>query len=616
MEKNIIYFTLVSLFAILVLITILIFFNGNENKKEYEVNYLIGIAHADLSETWQISLDQEIKDEIKQYNDVQIITTNANGSTYKQMKDIETLIAYGIDILIITPNDSTIIKREIKKANDMIPVIVLNTDLSGNDYTMFIGPDYYAIGEKAGKRAIEILQDRKGNIVEIKGTFDVQAVNNLDHGFWDIANSADNILLYTKYSADWKKDEAKRWFKDYVKSRQIDLVFAHNDAMAIGAYEGAMEVDEEIAGKIEYIGLGAISESNIGVQAVKEGKLNTTYVWSLGGKEAIQYAVEILKGKNSIPKKLILRNQEITKENVDKYLGDNKQNESNEYKNIQFGFIQSSSYNQWKREEIQSVINAAIEKDMNIILKEINSNQVIEKQQEEQINYIYELIDKKVDIIVLSPVVQDGWKESLEKARENNIPVVIVDNLILSDDELWSFYLGYDSVNEGFMAAKWIVNNLYNAEVDIKIAEIMENSKSYSSKKRTEGFQEIIAGYSRIEIVEKFDAKNLEKDIKNGIKEIMENRGDEINVIFAHDEFLALEATEILKDYGKKPGKDIHIVCIGGTEELHNSLAKGEISCIVESSPDLGPLLIRYIIDLMDNKNLPQYIMNGNKVLN
>jgi len=614
-EKNrrieLIVYGLIYLLLIIVTFGYIVKDNREEGNA---VHFLIGIAHADLSESWQLSLNEEIEEKIKEYKDVQIIVTNANGSTYKQMKDIETLMSYGIDLLIINPNDLTIMRREVKSANEKIPVIVLNTKLVGNDYTMFIGPDYNSIGMKAGMRSKLLLQDESGIVLKIKSDFSIPTADSLYQGFDDSVEDINNTILNINYADDWRTEDLETLIGDYNVLNDVDLILTHNNELALATYEKILEASNEMGNAIDFIGLGPSNTRNTGIDNVKEGKLNTTYTWQLGGKEAIEYGIEILKGENNIPQNLILRNYEITRDNVNEYLNRQKNVPTESDKKIKIGYIQSSMTNQWQSEETQSILEEALKKDIPIILNGLTPNKTASENHDEQIMLFNKLIDEEIEIIILSPILKDGWEKALKRAKESNIPVIILDNPLHVSDDVWSTYIGYNSEDEGNMAAKWIIDNLYTADADIKISELMIDDSSYSTEKRSEIFNLMIAGYSRIGI-EKFEIKDDSKDVKELIEKIVEDHGEETKILFAHDESIVLEALEVLKKYDKKHSGEIVIIGIGGPEKLQNALAEGEITCIIERDPKLGPLLFRYVNNIIEQKELPEYVINGNRYL-
>ena len=123
-----------------------------------KVKYLIGVSQANLIEPWRILMNEEIKDEAVNHKDLRLIFTDAVQSSNKQIKDVEELLAQGIDLLIISPNDSAALTPIVAEAYKKIPVIVLDRAVEGYDYTLYIGPDNVLIGRDAGKLVAELLQ--------------------------------------------------------------------------------------------------------------------------------------------------------------------------------------------------------------------------------------------------------------------------------------------------------------------------------------------------------------------------------------------------------------------------------------------------------------------------
>lgn len=590
-----------------------------------KVEYVIGVAHADLSENWQIDLDDEIKSQLSQYPNVKIISTNANGSTYKQMKDLETLSNYGIDLLIVTPNDSMIIKREIKKTMESIPVIIMNREITGNDYTLFIGPDYSEIGKKAGQRVAQILNETsgkltsngdpmyQGSIIEIKGPFESLTAQRISRSFWEQIHKNTLPLVYTEFSADWKKDLVKEWMRDFTKNPfQADVIFAHGDDMAVGAYEGARSNGYM---NIPIISVGSMANNNLGVEAVQSGEFNTSYIWPLGGKEALDYAVKILEGNQNIPKKIILNNFEITSENVNDYVRNQVKSLVKPNEMLKVAFIQSNADTDWRKAETDSILKNAQNQNISVEQFTLFDSTDIQEQQNQQIKYIQECIANKYDVIALSPVTMSGWDTVLTEAQNAKIPIILVNELVEGDAVQWLSYLGYDGRSEGTLAGEWIIDKLYNQEMDIRIAAFYSNENSYSTMKRIEGIKESTNGYSRIELKNETKVEGDYVGMNLEIKQILEKNKGTITVFFAFDENMALQISKALKKMGKKIGKDIQIISIGGTETAYNSLNDGDISCFIESKPDIGQIFLTTINAYRLGENVPKSVINGNRTV-
>lgn len=307
---------LISIVCILILATALYKISVMMNNKEDDsVKYLIGVSQSNLIEPWRIMLNREIKQESKKYEDLRVIFTDATNDNNKQVKDIFKLVNHGIDLLIISPNDTESLTTSIKQVYEKdIPVIVVARDIQGEDYTLFIGPNNKEIGKKAGQYVVKMLGEQGGNIIEIQGTLSSPPVTERSEGFREEIVKKDNIHIVDTLVADWLRDKAEDKLKEVImRHNNIDVIFAHNDAMAYGAYIAAKKY--RING-IKFIGVDGLAGENGGIKLVEDKILECTFTSPTGGKEAIEYAIKILNNESNIPKKIKLKSEIITESTV------------------------------------------------------------------------------------------------------------------------------------------------------------------------------------------------------------------------------------------------------------------------------------------------------------
>lgn len=282
------------------------------NKEDDGVKYLIGVSQANLQESWRIEVNKNIAEEASKYDDLRVVYTDALQDSQKQINDIKKLINLGVDLLIISPNDVNALESEISEAYAKIPVIIMDRKVSENDYTLFIGTDDKQIGIDSGQFALEHLGDKGGNVIEIIGQEDSPISVQRSDGFLQSISKNDKIKIIKTITGDWMKDNTEDILKQIIFDfSQIDVIFAHNDEMAMGAKAAAQDMR---IGNICFIGGGG---SENGSTLVKQGILNCTFTNTTGGKEAIEYALKILNKENDLPKNVILQSKMITKDTVD-----------------------------------------------------------------------------------------------------------------------------------------------------------------------------------------------------------------------------------------------------------------------------------------------------------
>jgi len=291
---------------ILLLVTCSLFCSscGSEQVKQSIPGYqfVVGVSHANLIEPWRIALYEEMQAQSEYYDNMRLIFTDAAGDSTRQAGDVEQLLGLGIDLLIISPNNAVDLKEAIADAHEKVPVIVLDQDIKGEDYTLFIGSDNKLIGTLAGEYTSRLLGDKGGKVLEISGNQSSSVALAISQGFAEAISKNPKIELAGSLDGDWLRDTAERRMKDYlITSEDVNVVFAHNDDMALGANIAADEL--RVLG-ISFIGVCGLEKE--GIELVESGSLAGTFFRSTGGKEAVEWAMKILNGEKDFPQKIIL----------------------------------------------------------------------------------------------------------------------------------------------------------------------------------------------------------------------------------------------------------------------------------------------------------------------
>jgi simple sugar transport system substrate-binding protein/ribose transport system substrate-binding protein len=268
------------------------------------------MSQANLGEPWRVVMNSEIMEEAAKYKDIKVIFTDAAQDSQKQVKDVEKLLGYGIDLLMISPNEAEPLTPIVKEAYESIPVIVIDRDLEGEDYTMFIGANNELIGKQAGQFIVELLGQKGGNVVEIQGLPGSKPAQDRSKGFREAITGYENIKIADTVVADWLRDKAEDEVNKRIRNySNVDVIYAHNDPMALGAYMAASKFGNN---NIRFVGIDGLLGNEGGIQMVKEGILEATFTYPRGGKEAVQYAIKLLNGEKGLPKRITLESNAVT----------------------------------------------------------------------------------------------------------------------------------------------------------------------------------------------------------------------------------------------------------------------------------------------------------------
>ena len=282
-------------------------------KEEGNRQYLVGMSQANLVEPWRVTMNLEFGEAAQTHENLRVIYTDAAQDTQRQIDDVEMLMGYGIDLLVISPNDSEALRPVIAEVYKKIPVVVLDRAVSGEDYTLFIGPDNDQIGYLAGLQVVEMLGEAGGRVVEILGTEDSPPVAVRSEGFSRAIAGYPNIVIEQRLVANWLQDQAQDRFKEYAITcaDMADVVVAQSDAMAYGAWIAAAELR---IGGVRFVGMDGLEGEGGGVDLVQRGILEATFYCPTGGREAVDYVLRILSGEKFDDKRVILDPYLITQE--------------------------------------------------------------------------------------------------------------------------------------------------------------------------------------------------------------------------------------------------------------------------------------------------------------
>lgn len=286
-----------------------------------EKKWTIGFSQATTIEPWRAQFNKDIIAEAAKHPEVELVITDGEDKTEKQVADVENLIRQEVDALLISPKESAGLTGVVLQAIDAkIPVFVLDRNVDTDKYTQFVGGDNKLIGRAAGEYAVELLGGpgkAAGNVVEIWGGMGTQPAHDRHDGFHEFTDKEPGIKnLLDQQSGDWKQDQAYNLMANALKANEkIDLVYGHNDPMAYGAYLAAKDAGREK--DIKFIGIDALPGE--GVTWVKNGELTATFLYATPGAEGLRQAIKHLNGE-TVEKAIVLPTEKVTAENAEAIL--------------------------------------------------------------------------------------------------------------------------------------------------------------------------------------------------------------------------------------------------------------------------------------------------------
>ncbi|HXH73554.1 MAG TPA: substrate-binding domain-containing protein [Bacteriovoracaceae bacterium] len=273
--------------------------------------YTIGMSQCNLGEPWRVQMNSDIKKSAETHKNLNVVFKDAQNDTLKQRSQIEEFVNAGVDLLIVSPKEAGPLTKIIADAYKKgIPVIILDRKIMGDTYTTFIGADNKKIGQAVGEWLNKKFSTG-GKIVELKGLMTSTPGQDRHSGFvTGIKNTKLNVL----FEADmkWQGPIARKEMESALSVHpKIDIVYAHNDPAAMGAYLAAKAAGREK--EITFVGIDGLPHE--GRAYVQKGILAASFEYPTGGKEAIDSALSILGGK-TVEREITLKSKVFTKDNI------------------------------------------------------------------------------------------------------------------------------------------------------------------------------------------------------------------------------------------------------------------------------------------------------------
>ncbi|MBR6478861.1 MAG: ABC transporter substrate-binding protein [Lachnospiraceae bacterium] len=268
------------------------------------------------------------------------------------------------------------------------------------------------------------------------------------------------------------------------------------------------------------------------------------------------------------------------------------------------GFSQIGAESAWRIGNTRDIEEQAEKYLVSLMLE--NANQ----KQENQIAAIRRFIAYRVDVIAFSPIVEEGWDNVLFEAKEAGIPVILVDRDISTEQEgLTACVIGADFYREGVMAAEYLIRKADSLGLEhVNIVEITGTENSTPMLQRQAGFMDTIAGDERMTVLESIDGDFLKSRGAECMRSLLEEYGDQIDVVYSHNDEMTLGALPEIEKAGFEPGKNMIIISIDAGQKAIDVLKEGKINCVVECTPKLGKELMETALKLQNGKSVDPVI--------
>ena len=278
--------------------------------------------------------------------------------------------------------------------------------------------------------------------------------------------------------------------------------------------------------------------------------------------------------------------------------------DTEEEKSLVIGFSQSGTESKWRKRHTESIKNE-LEKENQVLYRNGYMSQ------ERQIQDIRTFIAYKVDLIVFTPLQEDGWEVILREAKQAEIPVIVVDRHInVSDQSLYITHIGPSFKAEGNRGGLYVTNYFSDSpKEEINILELAGLTDTSPTTLRTEGFQETISRDPRMRVVDTLSGDYVRMKGKEQMEAYIKTHDiTKIDVLYSHNDEMTHGALEALEATDIVPGKELVIVTIDAQEDMIKKLREGVVNCVVECNPNAGWFVANAINRYFDGKELSHEI--------
>jgi ABC-type sugar transport system substrate-binding protein len=256
-----------------------------------------------------------------------------------------------------------------------------------------------------------------------------------------------------------------------------------------------------------------------------------------------------------------------------------QENYAKTYEDMVVGFAQIGAESEWRSANTNDIKEVA--ERLGVELKFSDAQQ----KQDNQLLAVRKFIAEKVDVIGISPVVETGWTEVFQQAKDAGIPIILVDRRADVTSDLYVTLLGSDFLEEGRNAAREMIKLTDGVA---NIVELQGTPGSAPAVDRYWGFREIIHDYPGMKILDSRDGDFTRARGREAMAAFLLEYGNTITALYAHNDDMAIGAIQAIEDYGLKPGVDIKIVSVDAAKVALQAIIEGKINVSVECNPLLG----------------------------
>lgn len=276
-------------------------------KPPAEKQFFVAFSQCNNAEPYRAAQNALMTSLFDKAGGVKLVIADAQQDNSKQAAQVETFIRQKPDLLIVAPNERAALTAVMGQAIEAgIRVICLERDILQPNYTTYVHSDNAAIGRMAGQFIVDALARKygkaKGKVVQMRGLLGVEGEIKRDSGAKEVFASHPEIQIVAEPVADWIQAKAKDRMTEVLRAQpSIDVVYGHNDPMAIGGYLAAKELGRDT--EMIFVGVDGLGGPAGGIKKVMDGVLAATFVYPLCVDKAVEIALKMLREPGFKPEK-------------------------------------------------------------------------------------------------------------------------------------------------------------------------------------------------------------------------------------------------------------------------------------------------------------------------
>jgi simple sugar transport system substrate-binding protein len=275
-------------------------------------------------------------------------------------------------------------------------------------------------------------------------------------------------------------------------------------------------------------------------------------------------------------------------------------------KALKVGFAQTGAESGWRTANTESMKSEAAARGIDLKFADAQG------KPENQIRAVRSFIAQGVDAIIIAPIVTTGWEPVLREAKQAKIPVIVTDRALqVSDESLYACFIGSDFAEEGRMAADWLAKHTGGKG---RILELLGTTGSDPANERHRAFAEAIAKYPDLKVIDSQSGDFQRQPGKEVMEALLKKHGHDFDILYSHNDDMALGAIQAIEAAGLKPGKDVVIVSIDAIREGVAAVVDGKINCVVECNPLFGPKVYDAVAKIVAGQPVPRKQYNKDEL--